>query len=164
MKLNNSEIRGKIEKNKKIFTALRRADVALQIRGHMVEKGVRNIDIAERLGVSEANVSRWLRGNQNISIDALYMLADAIEENLTIVVGSKNDARGELEFHDPEGSGVWQDESAAHESHDNVVSMSEYVRHGGLISVGGKAKFKPAISTHIFYPSGGFDERAVATA
>lgn len=162
MKLTNTEIHKKIEKNKKLFTAIRRADIALQIRNRMIEKGVRNIDLAERLGVSEANISRWLRGNQNVSIDALYMLADAIEEKLSIVVGdpSKIARNG----NDRGKDCIWEDESSVNESHENVVSMSEYRGYKELIEIGLKARFKPALSTHGAASTGGFDERTIATA
>lgn len=162
MKLTNTEIHKKIEKNKKLFTAIRRADIALQIRNRMIEKGVRNIDLAERLGVSEANISRWLRGNQNVSVDTLYMLADAIEEKLSIVVGDQSEVA-------QNGNGKrkdcnWEDEDSVSESHENVVSMSEYRGYKELIEIGSKARFKPALSTHGTVSTGGFDERAIATA
>jgi transcriptional regulator with XRE-family HTH domain len=53
----------------------------------MRRKQIRNSDVAERLGVSEANVCRWLKGKGNVTIDTLYLLADAIDESLTISVG-----------------------------------------------------------------------------
>jgi transcriptional regulator with XRE-family HTH domain len=88
MKNHNIEVRSKIEQNRKMLTSLRRADIVMQFRNQMVAKGIRNSDIAERLCVSEANVSRWLKGNQNLSLDTLYLLADAVEEPLTFVVGA----------------------------------------------------------------------------
>ncbi|WP_208512075.1 helix-turn-helix transcriptional regulator [Variovorax paradoxus] len=159
MKLTNTEIHNKIEKNKKIFTAIRRADIALQIRNQMIEKGVRNVDLAERLGVSEANISRWLRGNQNVSIDALYMLADALEEKLSIVLGE--DA-GLVEKKDEKD---WQNEISVCSPRENVVSMAEYRRSSELIGLKAVVmKFRPALSTHNTVSTGGFDERAIAAA
>lgn len=87
MTQSNSEIRQRILKNCEIFQPARRANVAQQIRGRMRDKGLKNVDVAERLGVSEANVSRWLRGNQNLHLDTLYLLADALQEPLSISVG-----------------------------------------------------------------------------
>ncbi|UVH56511.1 helix-turn-helix transcriptional regulator [Variovorax paradoxus] len=162
MKLTNTEIHKKIEKNKKLFTAIRRADIALQIRNQMVEKGIRNVDLAERLGVSEANISRWLRGNQNVSIDALYMLADAIEEKLSIFIGDRSAvARGANE---KKRDCIWEDEGSVNESHENVVSMSIYRGYKELTGINSRAKFRPALSTHNIVSTGGFDERAIATA
>jgi transcriptional regulator with XRE-family HTH domain len=88
MKFSNEEVRKSIEETAPIFQAVRRADIALQIRSKMLGKGLKNRDIADRLGVSEANVSRWLRGNQNLSIDTIYQLTDAIEESFQLVIGS----------------------------------------------------------------------------
>ncbi len=131
MKLSNAQVRENIQKNKKIFTVVRRADISLQFRAHMVEKGIRNVDVAERLGVSEANVSRWLKGNQNLSMDTLYMLADAIEEKLTIFSGVRKfegeiscESDYEIEYqHDVEC-----ELSLIHASveRNNIVSMSQY--------------------------------------
>lgn len=89
MKQRNTEVQKKIKGDAPIFRAVRRSDFPLQIRSKMVEKGLKNVDVAERLGVSEANVSRWLRGNQNLSVDTMYLLADAVEESLAIVLGAQ---------------------------------------------------------------------------
>jgi transcriptional regulator with XRE-family HTH domain len=53
----------------------------------MIEKGLKANDIASRLGVPEAKVSRWLSGNHDIDIDTLYQITDALEEPLHISVG-----------------------------------------------------------------------------
>ncbi len=92
MKSRNEIIRQSIEEATPIFRAARRADIALQIRSKMHEKGLKNRDIAERLGVSEANISRWLRGNQNLSVDTIYQLADALEEPVEVIVGTADAA------------------------------------------------------------------------
>lgn len=84
----NQSIRELIAAENSIYRCARRAHVAAIIRGKMLEKGLRNVDIAERIGTSEPNVSRWLRGTQNLSIDTLYLLADAIEERLSIIFGN----------------------------------------------------------------------------
>ena len=88
MKPSNADIQKKIQASAPIFQGARRSDISTQIRSKMAEKGLKNVDIASRLGVSEANVSRWLRGNQNLSVDTIYQLADAVEEPLHIFVGS----------------------------------------------------------------------------
>ena len=87
MNTRNREIKSSIEANKLTFSALRRADIAHQFRAYMVEKKIKNVDVAERLGVSEANVSRWLNGSQNLSLDTLYGIADALEESLILKLG-----------------------------------------------------------------------------
>lgn len=114
MKSSNEEVRKSIEETAPLFQAVRRADVALQIRSKMHAKGLKNRDIAERLGVSEANVSRWLRGNQNLSVDTIYQLADAIEESVEIIVGTSNAAHTKQEdISLSDNRGGWEELKAA---------------------------------------------------
>lgn len=80
----NNEVFSKINRSRAILTAGRRADVAFMFRSLMVAANLKNVDIAQRLGVSEANVSRWLRGNQNLSLDTLHALSDALAAQLVI--------------------------------------------------------------------------------
>ena len=80
--MNNERVAEQIAEDTEIFGSTRRAAPVFEIRRLMIEKGLRNSDIAARLRVSEANVSRMLRGDQNLKIDTLYLLAGAIEENL----------------------------------------------------------------------------------
>lgn len=87
MEKTNRDIFKVVNNNKNIFSAMRRMDVAMQLRHHMALHGIKNSDLAERLGVSEANVSKLLKGNQNLQLDTLYMLSDALEEPLSVVVG-----------------------------------------------------------------------------
>jgi transcriptional regulator with XRE-family HTH domain len=117
MTVNNADIAKKIAEDALIYRGIRRSDVVLQIRQHMVRKGIKNSDIAERLGVSEANVSRWLKGNQNIQIDTLYLLADAIEESLSLHVGSSSACM-------VEDAVSWEDGAAIFP--DNVYLLKEY--------------------------------------
>lgn len=91
MKKSNATIFQQLQEETGIFRAARRSDVVMKIRLKMTEKGLRNVDLAERIGVSEANISRWLKGNQNLSIDTIYLLADAIEEPLSIELGRAAD-------------------------------------------------------------------------
>ena len=167
MKLSNAQVRENIQKNKKIFTVVRRADISLQFRAHMIEKGIRNVDVAERLGVSEANVSRWLKGNQNLSMDTLYMLADAIEEKLTIFVGARHledesSCAGEYENECQYDSGCESSLMPAAVGKSNVVSMSQYKGKDWIVL--GSTRFQPAKSTNNIRLNGEADERAVAAA
>lgn len=91
MKKTNRDIFNIVNNNKNIFSAMRRMDVAMQFRHHMAVHGIKNSDLAERLGVSEANVSKLLKGNQNLQLDTLYMISDALEETLSVVVGDIHD-------------------------------------------------------------------------
>lgn len=80
--MNNERVAEQIAEDMEIFGSTRRAAPVFEIRRLMIEKGIRNSDVAARLKVSEANVSRMLRGDQNLKIDTLYSLAGAIEESL----------------------------------------------------------------------------------
>ena len=78
------ELFDKIKSSRAVLTAARRADVAFMFRSLMVANNLKSVDIAHRLGVSEANVSRWLRGNQNLSLDTLHALSDALAAQLVV--------------------------------------------------------------------------------
>lgn len=93
MNINNSEVFERVREDTEVFRAVRRLDIANQFRRVMKDKGLKNSDLAARLGVSEANVSRWLRGNQNLSLDTLHLLADALEESLQLYVGQSKTAQ-----------------------------------------------------------------------
>ncbi|MBB4226080.1 helix-turn-helix domain-containing protein [Variovorax guangxiensis] len=98
MKSRNEAVRDYISENSEIFVDARRLEAALAIRKKMQDKGLRVSDIAFRLGVAEANVSRWLRGNQNLSLDTLYRLADAMEEPIQIGFSNDDDNASHCEY------------------------------------------------------------------
>jgi len=84
----NEAIAKEVLERKELWTPLRRAMPVQQIRRIMREKHILNKDLAERLGVTEASISRLLKGQQNLQLDTLYQLADALEEKLEIVLGN----------------------------------------------------------------------------
>ena len=43
------------------------------------EKGLRQKDLAERLGKSEAEISKWMRGTHNFTIDTLVAIEAALD-------------------------------------------------------------------------------------
>ena len=45
----------------------------------LVEKGMKQKDLALRLGKSEAEISKWMRGTHNFTIDTLVSIEDALE-------------------------------------------------------------------------------------
>jgi transcriptional regulator with XRE-family HTH domain len=85
--MNNFDIAKEIAEDAEVFSYTRRAAPIFEVRRIMALKGLKNIDLAERLGVSEANISRWLRGDQNLKLDTLYSLADAVQEKLDMCFG-----------------------------------------------------------------------------
>lgn len=115
--MNNFDIAKQIAEDGEIFGYSRRAAPVFEIRRLMQIKGLKNADIAERLGVSEANVSRWLRGDQNLKLDTIHSLADAVEEKLNICFGESyaRSALVAMRFSEPEpltivSSSSWNDE------------------------------------------------------
>lgn len=86
MKKTNSEIYSEIIENEELFSAIRRSDIAHQFKGCIAKKGLKISDIAERLNVSSANVSRMLNGQQNLTLDKLHALADALQERLILAL------------------------------------------------------------------------------
>lgn len=88
--MDNEKIARQIEEDVELYGLSWRSAFSFDIRRIMQKKGLKNIDIAERLNVSEANISRMLRGDQNIKIETMYMLAAAVDEQLLIYVGSQS--------------------------------------------------------------------------
>lgn len=121
MAKSNEVIAIEVLEKKELWSTLRRALPVQQIRRIMREKNILNKDLAERLGVSEASISRMLKGQQNLQLDTLYQLADAIEEKL------------EVKFHCSNESVVKKEDDTVKTSVDsfksddgNVFDMSKY--------------------------------------
>jgi transcriptional regulator with XRE-family HTH domain len=134
MREQNRTVHQEIQANMPVFRAARRSDISMQIRSAMLVKGLKNVDIADRLGVSEANVSRWLRGNQNLSLDTLYQLADAVEEPLMLTLGMETTAAksdSHAHYRDEEADERSRPLSAAAyetEASSNVIHLSAYAQ------------------------------------
>jgi transcriptional regulator with XRE-family HTH domain len=133
MNTRNAELKKKIATNLAIFQSVRRADLAMQIRTKMLEKGLRSVDLAERLGVSEANVSRWLRGNQNLGIDTMHLLADALEVPLKITFSESSAISQEEPSTTYWNADVFEGEvdiqagtTSVHVAYNKVISLNHY--------------------------------------
>ena len=76
------------ERRKRVNPEIRQS-VALSFRivdrihDILQEKGLKQKDLAQRLGKSEAEISKWMRGTHNFTIDTLVSIEDAL--NATIV-------------------------------------------------------------------------------
>jgi len=86
MAKSNAEFAAEIKEKAATWGSVRRLDPMLQLKTAMRNKNLKNVDIAERLCVSEANISRILKGRGNVTLDTLYMLADAVETELFISI------------------------------------------------------------------------------
>lgn len=84
----NIKIRNEIKDNADLFCSIRRSELAHHFKGCMVKKGLKVTDIAERLEVSAANISRMLNGKQNLTLDNIHALADALQERIVIALES----------------------------------------------------------------------------
>ena len=71
------------ERRKHVNPEIRKSvDLSFQIvdRIHQIleEKGLRPKDLAELLGKSEAEISKWMRGTHNFTIDTLVSIESAL--------------------------------------------------------------------------------------
>ena len=71
------------ERRKHVNPEIRKSvDLSFQIvdRIHQIleEKGLRQKDLAELLGKSEAEISKWMRGTHNFTIDTLVSIETAL--------------------------------------------------------------------------------------
>ena len=53
------------------------------------EKGLKQKDLAERLGKSEAEISKWMRGTHNFTIDTLSSIESALDAPILEVYHSR---------------------------------------------------------------------------
>jgi len=120
----NEIIAGQVAERKALWAPSRRAEPMQDVRRIMRKKEILNKDLAIRLGVTEAAVSRLIKGSQNIQIDTLYMLADALEESLTINIGSDS-SEYTYAFDDADSNCVEYD-SVFSEEESNVVQLNCY--------------------------------------
>lgn len=72
------------ERRKKVNPVVReRVDLSFQIvdRIHdiLLSKGYRQKDLATMLGKSEAEISKWMRGTHNFTIDTLSNIEEALD-------------------------------------------------------------------------------------
>ncbi len=74
-----------LEKRRRLVSPEARASVALSFRivdrihNILDEKGLKQKDLAERLGKSEAEISKWMRGTHNFTIDTIASIEAALD-------------------------------------------------------------------------------------
>ncbi len=81
------------ERRRKVNPEIRRmVDLSFRIvdRIHDIleEKGLKQKDLAQRLGKNESEVSRWMRGTHNFTIDTLIAIENALGEPVISVCHS----------------------------------------------------------------------------
>jgi len=88
-------MRGKIleERRKRVSPEIRESVVLSfrivdRIHDVLQEKGLKQKDLALRLGKSEAEISKWMRGTHNFTIDTLVSIEDALDAPMVEVYHS----------------------------------------------------------------------------
>jgi len=84
-----------LEKRRELVTPEARAKVAMSFRivdrihDILEENGLKQKDLAKRLGKSEAEISKWMRGTHNFTIDTLVAIETALEAPILQVYHDK---------------------------------------------------------------------------
>lgn len=84
-----------MEKRRELVTHEARAKVAMSFRivdrihDILEENGLKQKDLAKRLGKSEAEISKWMRGTHNFTIDTLVAIEAALEAPILQVYNDK---------------------------------------------------------------------------
>jgi transcriptional regulator with XRE-family HTH domain len=63
--------------------------IALRVLRVLRQKGLNQIDLAERMDVSAQLVNRWLKGRENFTLETIEKFEDALDIELIQVVESK---------------------------------------------------------------------------
>ena len=66
----------------------RSQDIALELWEYLDDKELTQKAFAQKMGVSPQVVSKWLKGQENFTLETISKLEAAIERNLIQVVGS----------------------------------------------------------------------------
>lgn len=132
MSRKNEIVAEEVSERKALWAAVRRAEPIQQVRRLMREKQLLSKDLAMRMGVTEAGISRLLKGNQNIQIDTLFMLADALESPLSIDFGDK-DSSVTYSFDDECVSSYFDDAEGIWAGGSNVVQLQSYRKYNSQV-------------------------------
>ncbi|MBQ2522014.1 MAG: helix-turn-helix domain-containing protein [Bacteroidales bacterium] len=68
------------------------AEIIARIDVLLKEKGMTQRDLAQKLGKSEAVVSRWTTGFPNLTLKSIAAISTALEEPLIMVPGSRKES------------------------------------------------------------------------
>lgn len=125
MSPNNEIVAEEVAERKGLWAGVRRAEPIQQVRKLMRQNQLLNRDMAIRMGISEAGISRLLNGNQNIQIDTLYMLADALGAPLSIDFGERESSFSYV-FDEDMVSSYFVDAEDIGAGGSNVVQLSSF--------------------------------------
>ena len=54
-------------------------------------KGLRQKDLANMLGKSEAEISKWMRGTHNFTLDTIMNIEDVLDEQILVVYSKREE-------------------------------------------------------------------------
>ncbi|HEY5535172.1 MAG TPA: helix-turn-helix transcriptional regulator [Ignavibacteria bacterium] len=60
-------------------------DVGAQIFEYMKESGINQRQLAERLGKRESEISKWLNGSHNFTIETIAKIEDTFDKDIVLV-------------------------------------------------------------------------------
>ncbi len=72
--------------------------IADRIEEILIEKNMTHRELAKKLGKSEAEISKWMRGNHNFTLRTLSKIEDAIDTDLISVTGKTKEILVKTEF------------------------------------------------------------------
>ncbi|MGI6232652.1 MAG: LexA family transcriptional regulator [Prevotella sp.] len=67
--------------------------IAFRIRNLLKDKHLKQKDLARQLGKTEAEVSKWVRGSHNFTIDTLHLIEDALDAPIINVEKKRKNRR-----------------------------------------------------------------------
>ena len=73
--------------DKKLSIEKKRLEIALQISKARQEEGLTQKKLAEKLKTTQSVISRIEKGNQNMSLDLLFRIADVLNKDIHFQIG-----------------------------------------------------------------------------
>ncbi len=65
--------------------------IAERIKELMKEQGLKQVQLAELIGVKQNTISAWVLGKKEPCISSLWLLADYFDVDIDYLIGRKND-------------------------------------------------------------------------
>ena len=84
MKKSNNRVKKKIQTETEMKRTGRKLEFATSFKIAMKDAGLTFKDLSQRTGKAERTLRRWLSGSADLKLLNMFMLADAIEQSLTI--------------------------------------------------------------------------------
>ena len=69
-------------------------DILDRVQAILERKGMKRRDLAQALGKSESEVSKWLAGEHNFTLKSIAKLEAVLGEDILVVASASSDAQG----------------------------------------------------------------------